>query len=177
MTVQESSKKGYSYVVTYDKDMSSRASSDAAMSLIEVYRQLDDAVSSDSDNIAMNILSYITRFTATSWVMASNHEIGGHDGRAREFGSKVTKYEVDHFESTTYFKAKDFNSLQVHKQIAIDTRGIQASYLLSENIKDRYMASNKINTTYGIGYLWTRLDQVSYILVLSLMAKIKAVMI
>ncbi|CEO17771.1 hypothetical protein RMONA_07095 [Rickettsia monacensis] len=25
------------------------------------------------------------------------------------------------------------------------------------------MASNKINPTYGIGYLWTRLDQASYI--------------
>ncbi|WP_231288670.1 hypothetical protein [Rickettsia rhipicephali] len=53
--------------------------------------------------------------------------------------------------------------MQVHKQIAIDTGGMQASYLLSENIKDRYMASNKINPTYGIGYLWTRLDQASYI--------------
>ncbi|MEY4463503.1 MAG: hypothetical protein RLZZ81_474 [Pseudomonadota bacterium] len=163
ITIQESSKKGYSYVVTYDKDMSSRASSDAAMSLIEAYRQLDEAIFADSDNIAMNILSYITRFTATSWIMVGNHEIGGHGGRAREFDLKVTKYEVDPFEGTTYFKAKDFNSLQVHKQIAIDTGGIQASYLLSENIKDRYMASNKINPTYGIGYLWTRLDQASYI--------------
>ncbi|MEG8229789.1 hypothetical protein O6R16_01605 [Candidatus Rickettsia tasmanensis] len=43
--------------------------------------------------------------------------------------------------------------MQVHKQIAIDTGGMQASYLLSENIKDRYMASHKINPTYGIGYL------------------------
>ncbi|AAL03440.1 hypothetical protein [Rickettsia conorii] len=53
--------------------------------------------------------------------------------------------------------------MQVHKHIAIDTGGMQASYLLSENIKDRYMASNKINPTYGIGYLWTRLEQASYI--------------
>lgn len=163
MTIQENSKKNYSYVITYDKDMSSRASSDAAMSLIEGYRQLDDAMFADSDNIAMKILSYITRFTATSWIMVGNHEIGGHGARAREFDLKVTKYEVDPFEGTTYFKAKDFNSLQVHKQIAIDTGGIQASYLLSENIKDRYMTSNKINPTYGIGYLWTRLDQASYI--------------
>ncbi|MCC8467412.1 MAG: hypothetical protein LN589_01515 [Rickettsia endosymbiont of Eriopis connexa] len=29
MTIQENSKKNYSYVITYDKDMSSRASSDA----------------------------------------------------------------------------------------------------------------------------------------------------
>ncbi|BDU60824.1 hypothetical protein FLA4_12340 [Candidatus Rickettsia kotlanii] len=43
--------------------------------------------------------------------------------------------------------------MQVHKQIAIDIGGMQASYLLSENIKDRYMTSNKINPTYGIGYL------------------------
>lgn len=163
MTIQENSKKNYSYVITYDKDMSSRASSDAAMSLIEGYRQLDDAMFADSDNIAMKILSYITRFTATSWIMVGNHEIGGHGARAREFDLKVTKYEVDPFEGTTYFKTKDFNSLQVHKQIAIDTGGIQASYLLSKNIKDRYMTSNKINPTYGIGYLWTRLDQASYI--------------
>lgn len=53
--------------------------------------------------------------------------------------------------------------MQVHKHIAIDTGGMQASYLLSENIKDRYMASNKINPTYGIGYLWIRLEQASYI--------------
>ena len=135
MTVQENSRKNYSYVVTYDKDMSSRASSNAAMSLIEGYRQLDDSIFADSNNIAMKILSYITRFTATFWIMVGNHEIGGHG--AREFDLKVTKYEVDPFEGTTYFKAKDFNSLQVHKQIAIDTGGIQASYLLSENIKDR----------------------------------------
>ncbi|CAK6518970.1 MAG: hypothetical protein IRF12RH_08015 [Rickettsia helvetica] len=96
--------------------------------------------------------------------MVGNHEIGGPNGaRAREFDLKVIKYEVDPFEGTTYFKAKDFNSLQVYKQIAIDTGGIQASHLLSENIKDRYMVSNKINPTYGIGYLWTRLDQAGYI--------------
>ncbi len=73
--------------------MSSRASSDAAMSLIEGYRQLDDTMFADSDNIAMKILSYITRFTATSWIMVGNHEIGGYG--AREFDLKVTKYEVD----------------------------------------------------------------------------------
>lgn len=33
---------------------------------------------------------------------------------------------------------------------------MQASYLLSENIKDRYMSSNKINPTYGIGYFIAR---------------------
>ncbi|HJD54965.1 MAG TPA: hypothetical protein LFW11_06560 [Rickettsia endosymbiont of Proechinophthirus fluctus] len=153
ITIQENSKKNYSYVVTYDKDMSSRVSSNVAMSLIEGYRQLDDAMFADSDNIAIKILSYITRFTATSWIMVGNHEIGGLWSKSKEFDLKVTKYEVDPFEGTTYFKTKDFNSLQVHKHIAIDTGGMQASYLLSENIKDRYMASNKINPTYGIGYL------------------------
>ncbi|WP_041404098.1 hypothetical protein [Rickettsia montanensis] len=83
ITIQENSKKNYSYAVTYDKDMSSKASSDAAMSLIEGYRQLDDAMFADSDNIAMKILSYITRFTATSWIMVGNHEIGGHGTRAK----------------------------------------------------------------------------------------------
>ncbi|MFP3121094.1 hypothetical protein GCO76_07025 [Rickettsia sp. R2] len=83
ITIQENSKKNYSYVVTYDKDMSSRASSDAAMSLIEGYHQLDDAMFADSDNIAMKILSYITRFTATSWIMVGNHEIGGYRARAK----------------------------------------------------------------------------------------------
>ena len=52
-------------------------------SLIEGYRQLDDAMFADSDNIAMKILSYITRFTATSWIMVSNHEIGGYGARAK----------------------------------------------------------------------------------------------
>ena len=163
VTIQENSKKNYSYVVNYDNDMSSRASGDAAMSLIEVYRQLDDAIFANSDNIAMQILSYITRFTATSWIIVGNHEIGGHGARAREFDLKVTKYEVDPFEGATHFKTKDLNSLQVHKRIAVSAGGIQASYLLSENIKDRYMASNKINPTYGISYLQARLDQASYI--------------
>ncbi|KJV91018.1 hypothetical protein [Rickettsia amblyommatis] len=80
ITIQE---KNYSYVVTYYKDMPSRASSDVAMSLIESYRQLDDAMFADSDNIVMKILSYITRFTATSWIMVGNHEIGGHGARAK----------------------------------------------------------------------------------------------
>ncbi|WP_232505935.1 hypothetical protein [Rickettsia sp. MEAM1 (Bemisia tabaci)] len=158
-----SSKKGYSYVVTYDKDMSSISSSNAAMSLLEGYRALDDAIFANSDNIAMNILSYVTRFTAASWSMVANHEIGGHGARAREFDIKVTKYEVDPFSGTTYFRAKDFDSLQVHKKAAIDVGGMQASYLLSENIKDRYMNNNKINPTYGIGYFIARLDQATYI--------------
>ncbi|WP_041472404.1 MULTISPECIES: hypothetical protein [spotted fever group] len=83
ITIQENSKKNYSYVVTYDKDMSSRVSSNVAMSLIEGYRQLDDAMFADSDNIAMKILSYITRFTATYWIMVGNHEIGGYGARAK----------------------------------------------------------------------------------------------
>ncbi|WP_342225075.1 hypothetical protein [Rickettsia endosymbiont of Urophora cardui] len=158
-----SSKKGYSYVVTYDKDMSSIASSNAAMSLLEGYRALDDAIFANSDNIAMNILSYVTRYTAASWIMVANHEIGGHGARVREFDLKVTKYKVNPFDGWTQYKAKDCDSLQVHKKAAINVGGMQASYLLSENIKDRYMSNNKINPTYGIGYFIARLDQATYI--------------
>ncbi|MFY9589875.1 hypothetical protein [Rickettsia endosymbiont of Halotydeus destructor] len=153
-------KKNYSYVFTYDKDMSSRASADIAMSAIEGYRQLDDAVFGDSDNIAVNILSYITRFTATSWIMVGNHEIGGHGARAREFNVKIRSYEVRPFDGVTKFKTYPG---QVHQRAAINTGGMQASYLLSENIKDRYMAGNKINPTYGIAYFHSRTDQPSYI--------------
>lgn len=163
LSAQGEVKKEYSYVLTYDKDMSSVASSDLAMSAIEAYRELDDAIFSQSDNMAVNILSYLTRFTAVSWVMVANHEIGGHGARAREFGLKITKYKVNPFDGSTSFKAKDFNSLQIHKQIAIDTGGIQASYLLSENIKNRYIENNRINPTYGIAYLTARLDQAEYI--------------
>ncbi|MCC8467413.1 MAG: hypothetical protein LN589_01520 [Rickettsia endosymbiont of Eriopis connexa] len=117
----------------------------------------------DSDNIAMKILSYITRYTATSWIMVGNHEIGGHGARMRGFDVKVTKYEVRPFGGSTWFKSTDFNSLQVHKQAAINVGRMQGDYVLSENIKDRYMASNKINPTYGIAYIHTRTDQPSYI--------------
>ncbi|HJD62190.1 MAG TPA: hypothetical protein LFW14_01105 [Rickettsia endosymbiont of Degeeriella rufa] len=144
--------------------MSSISSSNAAMSLLEGYRALDDAIFANSDNIAMNILSYVTRFTAASWSIVANHEIGGHGASVREFDIKVTKYEVDPFSGTTYFRAKDFDSLQVHKKAAIDVGGMQESYLLSENIKDRYMSNHKIHPTYyGIGYFIARLDQATYI--------------
>lgn len=107
------------------------------MSLLEEYRALDDTIFANSDNIAMNILSYVTRFTAASWVMVANHEIGGYGARMREFDLKVIKYKVNPFDGFTQYKTKDFDSLQVHKKAAIDVGGMQASYLLSENIKDR----------------------------------------
>lgn len=154
----------YSYTATFDKNMSSTSSADLAMSGIEAYRQFDDYYFEDA-GIYKCALSYLTRLIFTNHIMIANHEIGGHGSRGREFGLN-TKYHLSFFKGSTNLSGNSyqFSNFPIHKSIAFDTAGIQASHLLAENIKVRYFESNNINPIYGIGYLASQGDQPLYIL-------------
>lgn len=155
----------YSFAFSIDKDMSSTGSADFALSAIEGYRMLDDKFISNSDSIFVRGLGYFTRFIFTQFIMVAQHEIGGHGYRARESGVKVRSYEINLLDGSgsTSLNAAQFNKLHIHEKIAIDTGGMQATYLLSQKISDRYFDQREINPTLGIAYAFSSLDQPMYI--------------
>jgi hypothetical protein len=156
--------KNYHYIITFDKNMSSVSSSDLAISGIEAYRQLDNYCFGKTTNVYENALSYFTRFMVTNYIRLANHEIGGHGARVREFGLSAS-YKISPIKGHTSFSGNSskFMDFPVQKRVAFDVAGMQASHLLAENLKVRYLELNNINPTYGIGYFLSQADQPMYI--------------
>lgn len=60
----KNNERKYSYKFTIDKNMSSKASSDWAMSGLELYKKFDDRVyDKDTDGLLFRITSYVTSIT------------------------------------------------------------------------------------------------------------------
>lgn len=157
----KNNERKYSYKLTIDKNMSSKASSDWAMSGLELYRKFDDSVyDKDSDSILFRITSYVTRYIASSTIMVANHEIGGHGARLREMGISA-RYGIGLSSGWTAYRLT--RPYPIDQLTNIDTAGIQASHLYAENIKMRAIEDGKINPTYGIGYYMSQYDQPGYI--------------
>ena len=153
----------YSYSFTVDKNMSSISSADFAMSAIEGYKQIDDnAFAGDNDKIAV-VIKIFTRVLSSSWIMVANHEVGGHGARAREYKLKSVRYTIRPFDGATNFSNRDFALLHPHKQQSVNIAGIEANYILSEKIKTKMIESDSMSPVYAINYIWTRIDQITYI--------------
>ena len=164
----------YSYVVSIDKNMSSISSADLSMSVVEGYRQIDDNAFTDvnftnaSNVIGKNdkfteIVKVFTRLLSASWIIVTNHEIGGHGARAREYKLADTRYSIRPLDGSTNFSHKDFNQLHPHKQQSVSIAGIEANYILSEKVKTRMIESGFINPVYAINYALARMDQIIWV--------------
>lgn len=161
-TTTTTNKTEYNYTILIDRNMSAIASSQIALSGLELYRAADDAVFADTDNNFLVATSYLTRLFAASYISIANHEIGGHGGRTREFDLN-TSYSVGPLSGETKWSGTPHYPSSNIANTAIVAAGIQANHIFAEDIKERYLESNKINPTYGIEYLITQLDQPFYI--------------
>lgn len=155
-------KRQYTYHLSYDKYMSSKASSDLALSALEFYRQAEDAVYQKEGFFTPILVNFIRYFTVYH-LMLANHEIGGHGSRGREFGARPSRYRINFMSGAASFWSYQLRVLPKYKNIMITTGGMQASYLFSQNIKFRNIELNEVNPAYGVAYVVSTLDQPGYI--------------
>jgi len=96
--------------------------------------------------------------------MIVQHEIFGHGFRARELGVKVQKYKIRPFSGTTYLNATQYNNLSFSEQAAISTGGMEASTILANQVRTRWIDSEAIDSREAALYLLTNTDQTFYVL-------------
>lgn len=94
--------------------------------------------------------------------MVAQHQIFGHGFRAREFGIRITHYRIAPFSGSTTFDTQALSKLSLHEQAAFDTGGIEANTILSEQLRDRWLDSNLIDSREANFYAQTSLDQTIY---------------
>ena len=152
----------YQYTLAADKWMTSRAGADLSLSLIELYRNIENSIFKVKDtNALMYILKIPLRYIAAAEVVLIQHEVFGHGSRARELGVEVTDYEIGFLQGATFLKYDPTLSLQKH--IVIDLGGISGTHVLGERIKQSFFAEDGvINPVRGIGYILSQTDQIAY---------------
>jgi|GEM_PF-5375002 len=156
--------KSYNYEISLDAEKQTAfTGADLSLSLIEGYRMLDDKIAPSADVTWMKALIVIPRVMITGYATTFQHEVFGHGARVREIGHgwKVKKYKFnfDGSASTNF----GFNPAS-HAQygIAVDVAGMQATEVLSNKIKGRFLDSAKINPVYGAAYFMSAGDQIMY---------------
>ena len=162
--VQNQTDQSYNYEVSLDTERQTAfTGADLSMSIIEGYRLLDDKIAPGADSQWMNALMVIPRVMITGYATTFQHEVFGHGARVREIGQgwKVRKYKFnfDGSASTSFW----FNTAS-HQQyrIAVDVAGMQATEVLSNKIKGRFLDSERINPVYGAAYFMSAGDQIMY---------------
>ena len=156
----------YQYTVLVDKWMTSRSGADLSLSLIELYRNVEDRVLNDNRTgllspMAVNILKFPLRFIAISEIVIIQHEIFGHGSRARELDIDVGNYKIGFLYGSTSYKHDA--TLPLQKHISLYLGGISGTHVLGERIKQSFFeADGVINPVRGIGYALSQGDQIQY---------------
>ena len=155
--------KSYLYEFSMDAEKQTAfTGADLTMSIIEGYRQLDDTIAPGTDSPWINALMVIPRIMVTNYATTFQHEVFGHGARIREAGWRVKSYKFNFDGSgSTSFR---YNT-KAHPQymIATSVAGMQATEVLSNKIKSRYVDSGSINPVYGAAYLMSAGDQLTYV--------------
>lgn len=160
----------YSFLLTGDQHMSSFATSSLAMSGIELYRILNDRVVESYEHTKlMQAGLIIVGLYVSRMIVTTNHEIGGHGFRFKEAGMSPTyKVRLNMSGHTTVdaavFTDKFWNgNYRAYQDATVNAAGVQAGYVLSEEIKKRLYSSGKIDPVYGMAYNASVMDQFNYI--------------
>lgn len=148
-----------------DKDYSPIVGSSALNSLVNAYMTIDDRVYPNSQGDTNSYMIF-GRFVKTaledvafSTGMVTQHEIFGHGWRAREFDVNVNKYKIQPYKGSTLIDQAKFNTLSPSERIAVIAGGMEATSILAQQIRNRWLESKFIDEREGHFYLNNILDQ------------------
>lgn len=158
------------YSVILDKDFSPVSGASFLNSGLRAYQDIDDAfipssVGMKNFGMIMGRLSkYLLEDVLFSTGMIAQHEIFGHGARAREFNLKVTKYRVTPFSGSTNFYLRNYLKLTSNQKAAFITGGVEGTYILAKQLRNRWLDSQVIDEREGHFYLLNAFDQTGYVL-------------
>lgn len=162
---EDRSDNNYDFNFSIDTNhQTSFTGADLSLSMIEAYRFVDDKIAPDGDSDLLNALMLIPRLMVTQYAVTFQHEVFGHGFRIREVGPgwKVTKYTFDLDGSgATHFKYNKNSHSQY--MIGVTIAGMEATEVLSNQIKTRMLNLRTINPVYGAAYFNAAMDQIGYV--------------
>jgi hypothetical protein len=149
--------------ITFDKNSSPEVGSSIMMSLVEGYNMLEDKLM-DRENPGMlaNATRFLSSFLFNSALFVANHEIYGHGYRLRQVGIQPG-YKLGIASGATYFSANKYYNTHAHKRIMINIGGMEASTVLSNNIRKKWLTEDHISSNYAMLYFFSQQDQSGYI--------------
>ncbi len=139
-------------------------------SLFQCYKTLDDTYLYDSAG-KINFLWGVGRLGKLyaegflfRYLTVDQHEIFGHGYRGREFGMTNIHYKVGVNSGWAAFDPIQYDALSLPESTALVAGGVEATTILSQQIRKNWFLSNQIDRRDARFYLYTALDQPSYIL-------------
>jgi hypothetical protein len=149
--------------VTLDKNYSPYVGSSIAMSALELYDMLESNIyDKDNPNMLANSARFISSLFFNSALFVANHEIYGHGYRLREANIDAL-YKVSIASGATYFSAYQYDNAHAHKRTMINLGGMEASTVLSKEIRQKWLREDSISSNYAMLYFLSAQDQTSYI--------------
>ncbi len=149
--------------LTLDQYYSPQTGSSLAMSTIAIYDMKEDKILENVDsNFFTNSIRFVVSMLLNTTIMVTNHEVFGHGYRLRQAGIEPTYY-ISPFSGATHFSKYEYYNLASHNRIMIALGGMEASTVLGNNIRKKWLADERINSNYAMQYLFSQYDQTGYI--------------
>ncbi|MEI8320876.1 MAG: hypothetical protein WCG05_02545 [Alphaproteobacteria bacterium] len=157
--------RDYTYQLSADaQEQTPFVGADLSMSVLEGYRYLDDRFSPEPDELWKNLAMMIPRLMVSTYVSTFQHEVFGHGTSVRQIGQgwsvRSYSFNLDGSGSTSILANR---ASPPQYLIAVDIAGMQATEVLSDSIKDRFLEKESINPTYAAAYLVSSTDQINYV--------------
>lgn len=99
----------------------------------------------------------------SSFMMVAQHEVFGHGYRAREFDFSHIGYEVNIASGATSFLFSDYLRLNLLQQSALNSAGMEATTILSQQIRHPWFMERCIDNRDALFYVISAIDQPNYI--------------
>ncbi len=99
----------------------------------------------------------------SSYAMIAQHEFFGHGYRGREFGISGIGYKIAVTHGVTYFPIAQYNRLTYIQQAAISTGGMEATTILSQNVRQQWFLEQRIDRRDAELFVVSAMDQPNYI--------------
>ncbi len=134
-----------------------------------LYTYLDDTELPSSENKITLLWSLgrtgklLFESVLSNYLMLVQHEVFGHGYRARSLGISGISYRIDLDGGATYVPPDQFSTLTYPKLASIDAAGMEATTILSEQVRKTWFKTGKIDRRDGMLFLINSFDEISYI--------------
>lgn len=155
----------------FDSTFSPIVGAEAFISGLRVYQLLDDNFvpstqgSTDGTMVFARLGKLALEYLLFETVSTAQHEIFGHGARGREFHFEPMRYRIRiGGGGSTHFQRRDYLRLSPNEKMAFTTGGVESTYILAKQLRNRWLDAKYLDEREGQLYLLTALDQTHYIL-------------
>lgn len=156
------------FSLTVDKYYSPYMGANLMIAGLRGYQAIDDTVASSTEgntSVCMTLIrsgKWLFEYSLANFAMVVQHEVFGHGARAREFHMGDIGYHINVFSGATTYPIEEYNALNVNQKAALNTGGVEATSILSQQIERSWMNDDTIDSRAATLYLVNSLDQSVY---------------